>query len=87
MGNEILTFDEIRKRFPNEWILLGLDNVSLAAENKGTILFYSKDYLELCFKGSEIAKDILTKIFYTREEKQNRKWLKLTRLKEQPTTI
>ncbi len=87
MNNEILTFDEIKKQFPNEWILLGLDTASGSSENKGIILFHSKDYLELCFKGSEIAKDILTKIFYTGEEKQNRKWLKLTRLKEQPTTI
>lgn len=79
--DEVLSFDEIKKLYPDEWILLGLSETLSNKDLRGTILFHSKDYLELCYKGSEIAQNILTKTFYTGETKQNRKWLKATRLK------
>ncbi len=84
--NEVLSFDEIKKLYPDEWILLGLSDTLSTPNPSGIILFHSKDYLELCYKGSEIAQDILTKTIYTGEKKQNRKWLKATRLKALPTT-
>jgi hypothetical protein len=86
MDSEILTIEEIKHLFPNEWILLGLENNSVK-NDAGTVLFHSKDYLELCYKGSEIAQNTLTKIFYTGEQNHNRKWLKATRLKGLPKTI
>jgi hypothetical protein len=84
--DEVLSFEEIKKLYPDEWILLRLSDVMSAKNLRGIILFHSKDYLELCYKGSEIAQNILTKTFYTGESKQNRKWLKATRLKDLPTT-
>ena len=75
MDSAILTMEEINHLFPNEWILLGLENNSVKNDT-GTVLFQSKDYLELCYKGSEIAQNTLTKIFYTGEQNHNRKWLK-----------
>ena len=85
--NTILSFDEIKKMYPDEWILLGLSSAVSTTKPSGILLFHSKDYLELCYKGSEIAPNILTKTFYTGEQQQNRKWLKATRLKDQlPTT-
>jgi hypothetical protein len=80
MADKILTIEEIKNLFPDEWILLSLPNDATAQNDKGVVLFHSKDYLELCYKGSEIAPHKLTKIFYTGEQKQNRKWLKATRL-------
>ena len=90
MNTEILTMDEIKKQFPDEWILLRLPDSQTGAITPsvgGVVLWHSKDYLELCYKGSEIAKNILTKIFFTGEQTSTRKWLKATRLKEQPKTI
>ena len=76
MNDRILNFDEIKVQFPNEWILLKLPNASQTLDKTGVVLYHSADYLELCYKGSEIAKDILTTIFYTGEQKPTRKWLK-----------
>ena len=87
MENEILTLDEIKKQFPDEWILLNVSSQNQLPDTKGIVLWHSKDYLELCYKGSEIAKDILTKTIYTGEQQTSRKWLKATRLKEQAQTI
>ena len=84
--SEVLTFEEIKKLYPDEWILLGLSHVMSATNLSGTVLFHGKDYLELCYKGSEIAPNILTKTFYTGEQNHNRKWLKASRLKDLPTT-
>ena len=87
MADKILNFDEIKAQFPNEWILLGLSNSTNNLDKSGIVLYHSADYLELCYKGSEIAKNVLTTIFYTGNQKPTRKWLKATRLKETPTTI
>ncbi len=75
-----------KKRYSDEWILLKLSQLINPTNLSGVVLFHGKDYLELCYKGSEIAAHILTKTFYTGEQKQNRKWLKATRLKDLPTT-
>ena len=84
--NEVLTLEEITKLYPDEWILLGLSQVMSVPNLSGIVLFHGKDYLELCYKGSEIAANILTKTFYTGEQNHNRKWLKASRLKDLPTT-
>lgn len=80
MNTETLTIDEIKNKFPDEWILLRLSEIQTetGTHNKmgGVVLWHSKDYLELCYKGSEIAKNILTKIFFTGEQTPTRKWLK-----------
>ena len=85
--NKVLTFEEIKKQYPDEWILLGLSHVTHTTNLTGVVLFHGKDYLELCYKGSEIASNILTKTFYTGEQHDNRKRLKASRLKDLPTTI
>ncbi len=85
---EILTIDEIKAQYPDEWVLLSLANSDiLARPDKGTVLLHSKDYLELCYKASEIAKNIVTTIFFTGEPTKNRKWLKSSILRKQPKTI
>ena len=84
--NEVLSFEDIKKLYPDEWVLLGLSSDVVTPNLNGIVLFHGKDYLELCYKGSEIASNILTKTFYTGEQNHNRKWLKASRLKDLPTT-
>ena len=83
--NEFLTIDEIKLLYPDEWVLMRIKEVdrnSNVVIKKGSVLLHGKDYLELCYKGSELPKDeYLTKIFFTGIPKlQTRKWLKATRL-------
>jgi hypothetical protein len=81
------TIEQIKQEFPDEWILLGIDHHSLNIVESGTVLLHGKDYLELCYKSSEIPKKYLTKIIFTGPQTHNRKWLKATRLSDKlPTT-
>lgn len=79
---ETLTLSEIQKIYPDQWILLGVENDTLPLmPEKGVVILHGKDYLELCYKASEIAKNRLTTIFYTGEKtNKRRKWLKATHL-------
>ncbi len=87
MNDQVLKFNKIKKQFPDEWVLLQLTDAAKMQDKSGIVLYHSKDYLELCYKGSEIAKDILTTIIFTGKPKPTRKWLKATRLKDPlPTT-
>jgi len=82
-----LTINEIKALYPNEWVLLSVENSEhLARCDRGVVLLHGKDYLELCYKASEIAKDILTTILFTGAPAQNCKWLKTIRLPETPKT-
>lgn len=78
---EILTIDQIKTQYPNEWVLLSVeDSEVIKRPEKGSVLLHSKDYLELCYKASEVAKDYLTTMFFTGKINKKRKWLKSTRL-------
>ena len=76
------TIEEIKAAYPNEWVLLGNPETDLATVKSGILLFHSKDYLEVCYKGSELGADYKSRtIIYTGETQQkNRKWLKAIRL-------
>jgi len=82
MEDRVLTYDEIKVLFPDEWVLLAVKDAKVATLKSGVVLLHGKDYLEICYKGSEIAKEQLTTIFYTGEKPKNRKWVSLTRLSE-----
>jgi hypothetical protein len=86
MANAVLSYEQVQTLYPNEWVLLHV--LSEETDTKsGFILYHSKDYLELCYKSSEIAKELLTRIIYTGKPKSNRKGLKAIRLSETPKTI
>ena len=89
MPPEVLTIAEIKAQYPDQWVLVAVagDYDSKQELEKGNVLLYGKDYLELCYKGSEIAKNQLTTIIFTGEKNKNRKWLKSIRLQETPKTI
>jgi hypothetical protein len=85
---EVLTINEIKAQYPDEWVLLSLINSDTPERpDKGSVLLHSKDYLELCYKASEIAKNVVTTILFTGEPTKNRKWLKSTILREKPKMI
>jgi hypothetical protein len=84
---ETQTLEEIKKIYPDEWILLGLNSSDLASQITGNVILHSKDYLELCYKSSEIEKKQLTKIIYTGNQTTNRKWLKLSILNDNQKMI
>jgi hypothetical protein len=80
-----LQIDEIKKQFPDEWVLLKIDKLRSTSPQNGEVLLHGKDYLELCYKSSEVAKDVLTTIIFTGTPTKNRKWLKSIRLSENQT--
>ena len=81
---EILTKEEILKRYPNQWVLVGnpelnnLDTLGTIISKLlgGTVLLFGKDKREIGYKAKEVRKgyDSVTLIF-TGEVPQNRKWL------------
>lgn len=85
---QVLTIAEIKAQYPDQWVLISLsDSNTVERPDKGSVLLHSKDYLELCYKASEIAKNIVTTILFTGKPTKNRKWLKSTILQEKPKTI
>jgi hypothetical protein len=86
---EALTLQEMKATYPNQWLLLGNPKTVLATVESGIVLFHGKDYLEVCYKGSELGANYDSRtIIYTGETQQkHRKWLKAIRLDApMPTT-
>ncbi len=81
---QILTIEQIRINFPNQWVLIGEPELSEPEINgsivskliKGVVLFASKDKRELAYKAKEVRAQIaLTACIYTGEIAQNRLFL------------
>jgi hypothetical protein len=82
---EILTLDQIKLQYPNEWILVG--NPDLGSPNKagsvlsklrsGVVLYHSKDKREIAYKTEELTVDVERfTCIYTGEIPKNRRfWL------------
>lgn len=82
---EILTVEQIKEKYPNEWILVG--NPELRKDNfvgpiihklvSGIVLYHSKDKRELGYKAAELAQTVTeTACIYTGKIPKNRKfWL------------
>ena len=79
---ETLSIEQIKAIYPDEWVLLDLDGQEDSKIQKGIVLLHGKDYLELCYKSSEIANNHLTTILFTGTQNHNRKWLKATNLQK-----
>lgn len=69
-----LSFDELKKQYPDEWVLLGnpvLDNTTVLG---GTVLFHSKDKKEVCYIGRDKTAAYQTvTIAFAGDVKQHRK--------------
>jgi hypothetical protein len=82
---QVLTLEQIKSNYPNEWVLLGnplLDEPEVEASIisqliSGIVLFHSKDKRELAYKAKEVKKSYeSTTLIFTGEIPKNRKfWL------------
>jgi hypothetical protein len=54
--NETVTLiADIKAAYPDEWVLLGDPVWKITQIQAGILLYHSKDYLEVCYKGSELG--------------------------------
>lgn len=70
-----ISFEQIKTQYPDEWVLVKIEDEATQSKS-GVVLLHGKDYLEICYKSSEIAKNFLTTILFTGEQNKKRKWLK-----------
>jgi len=64
-----ISIDEIKQRFPDEWILLGNPVVDEYQQEflAGELLYHSKDKKEVCYLGKPIVADYQhTALFFNR---------------------
>ena len=74
MNNPYITFDELKKLYPNEWILLGNPEIKNTSVLGGIVLYHSKDKKEVCYIGRDKTTDYSTvTIAFAGDFKQYRK--------------
>jgi hypothetical protein len=77
MENEVLNFDQIKLKFPNEWVLLGNPTIEKLKVKSGIVILHNSDKRELAKNRPEwwkIFKSSTT--VYTGEFPVNRRfWL------------
>ena len=68
-SNQIVTIDEIKKYYPDEWILLGNPDINEQKQAilSGVLLYHSHDKREVCYLGRPLTKDYeKVALFYNR---------------------
>ena len=85
---QILTFDQLKAQFPDEWLLLANPEFENAKPVKGQLLAHGRDYLELCYQSQALAAGFRdsTIVFTGEPQTHHRKWLKAIRLTDPPKT-
>ncbi len=74
MENSYIAFDELKKLYPDEWILLGDPEIKNTSVLGGIVLYHSKDKKEVCYIGRDKTADYLTvTIAFAGDFKQHRK--------------
>lgn len=74
MENLQISFDELKKLYPDEWILLGNPKMKNTSVVGGVVLYHSKDKKEVCYIGRDKTADFATvTIAFTGDLKQHRK--------------
>ena len=73
-----LPIEEIRKLYPDSWVVLGNPKIEHANILGGTVVIVGKDKNEVAFKGREIRKDYdtITLIYTTLHQNNNAVWLR-----------
>lgn len=51
MDNSYIAFDELKKKYPDEWVLLGNPKMQNTSILGGIVLYHSKDKKEVCYIG------------------------------------
>jgi hypothetical protein len=81
---ETLTINQIKSKYPNQWILIGNPELSepeingsiLSKLTQGIVLYASKDKRELAYKAKELKATVKkTACIYTGEISQNKLFL------------
>ena len=74
MDKTYIPFDELKKLYPNEWVLLGDPKMENTSVLGGVVLYHSKDKKEVCYIGRDKTEDFATvTIAFAGELKQHRK--------------
>ena len=53
MDNTYIVFEELKRRYPNEWVLLGNPEMKNTSVLGGIVLYHSKDKKEVCYIGRD----------------------------------
>ena len=53
MDNSYITLEELKKIYPDEWVLLGNPKMKNTSVLGGIVLFHSKDKKEVCYRGRD----------------------------------
>jgi hypothetical protein len=53
MDKTYIAFDELKKLYPNEWILLGNPQMKDTSVLGGAVLYHSKNKKEVCYIGRD----------------------------------
>ncbi len=74
MDNTYITFEELKKRYPDEWVLLGDPKMKSTSVLGGVVLYHGKDKKEVCYTGRDKTADFSTvTIAFAGDIKQHRK--------------
>ena len=66
---QTITIDEVKKSYPDEWILLGNPEINEQKQAilSGVLLYHSPDKREVCYLGRPLTKDYkTTAMFFNR---------------------
>ena len=81
MDNLFISIEDIKNKYPDEWILLGNPEIKNTLVLGGIVLYHSKDKKEVCYIGRDKISGYSTvTIAYAGNLKQNRKIGILSRL-------
>ena len=73
---EIISFEEMQRRHPEEWVVVGNPHFQGLRLIEGIVLLHGKDKRELAYQGRELVKKVDGFAFwYTGEFPKNRKFL------------
>ena len=74
MDNSYIAFDELKKLYSDEWVLLGDPEMMNTSVLGGIVLYHSKDKKEVCYIGRDKTADYSTvTIAFAGDLKQHRK--------------
>jgi hypothetical protein len=60
MENRYIPIEELKKLYPDEWILLGNPQIRSTSVLGGVVLFHSRDKKEVCYIGKDKTSDYET---------------------------
>jgi hypothetical protein len=74
MDNTYITFEELKKLYPDEWVLLGDPKMKSTSVLGGVVLYHSKNKKEVCYIGRDKTADFSTvTIAFAGDLRQHRK--------------